>query len=190
MKTASLLLRAAEVTAALLLAGCAATPASTHSSLTLRLSQSDYAVYRIETGALGSYEVRDVGETVYLTRRLPLDEEKLQTLAQLAQRGGFYALPANLAELPAEDEHGRCGGNEAPSADCPALERIVVASDCGPDWRLRISEGSRSHEVHWACGLLDGAQRKALQPLLDAINALFAEHPTVANAPPPRRWRR
>ncbi|MCQ4167253.1 hypothetical protein [Tahibacter harae] len=186
MNTASLLPRAAAFASALLLAGCAAAPASPR-GLRLQLNQSDYAVYRIEADALGSYEVRDYDETVYLTRRLPLDEEKLQALAHLAQRSGFYTLPADLADLPQE---GDCSAEQAPSAACPALEHIVITSDCGPDWRLRISDGNRSHEVHWECGLLDAAQRKALQPLLAAIDALFAEHPTVANAPPPRRWRR
>lgn len=189
MKIPGLLPRAATLAATLLLAGCAAAPAATP-GLRLQLSRSDYAVYRIEAGALGSYEVRDSGETVYLTRRLPLDEEKLQALAQLAQDSGFYALPADLADLPEEDDSANCDGDQEASADCPALARVIVTSDCGPDWRLRISDGRRSHEVHWECGLLDRAQRKALQPLLDAIDALFAEHPTAANAPPPRRWRR
>lgn len=190
MNAARRLPRAAALAAALLLVGCAAAPAPPQNGLRLQLSQSDYAVYRVEADALGSYEVRDRGETVYLTRRLPLDEEKLQALAQLAQRTGFYALPADLAGLPQPGATGRCAGEPAPSADCPALERIVVTSDCGPDWRLRISDGRRSHEVHWQCGLLDDVQREALQPLLAAIDALFAGHPTVANAPPPRRWRR
>lgn len=179
-------LRIVVVLAALSSAGCASLLPHRSGAITLRYVQSDYVVYETDARAEGRYEVHDVGELTYLTRRLPLDEEKLAALAQLAERQGFFALPRDLDEQPRRAPDG-CDPDAAGEAGCERLDRITVTSDCGPDSRLRISDGRRNREVRWGCS---GETPAVLRPLLDAIRALFAEHPTVANAPAPRRWRR
>ena len=174
--------------AASLLAGCASAPSERTSAITLRYAQNDYVVYEIDANAEGRYEVHDYGELTYLTRRLQLDEDELAALARLAGRQNFYALPADLDELPDPDaDESLCDPSETADPGCERLEHVVVTSDCGPDSRLRMSDGRRSREVHWQCGSEPPA---VIRPLLDAIQALFAEHPTVTNAPAPRRWRR
>lgn len=175
--------RAAIVAA--LLAGCANAPTPAGRAITLHYAQSDAASYRVEVGAQGSYAQYRFGETVYLTRRLNLDDDRLVAFLQLAERSNFFRLPADLDTLP-EPETTPCGPDS--DDDCKTLDRIVVTSDCGPDSRLRISDGQRSQEVHWSCSLDSGG--RVIAPLLDAVRALFADEPTVKNAPPIRGWRR
>ncbi len=179
--------RAVIAIVAALLAGCAHTPSSPGHAITLHYAQGDAAVYRVEAGAQGSYAQYHVGETVYLTRRLSLDDDRLMAFLQLAERSDFFRLPADLDTLP-EPETTHCDPDSGDDDGCEMLDRIIVTSDCGPDSRLRISDGRRSREVHWSCSLSTG--ERAVAPLLVALRALFADEPTVTNAPPLRRWRR
>lgn len=172
---------------AALFAGCASTPSSPERAITLHYAQGDAVSYRVEAGEQGSYAQYRFGETVYLTRRLNLDHDRLVAFLQLAERSDFFGLPADLDTLP-EAETTHCDPSSGDDDDCRTLDRIVVTSDCGPDSRLRISDGRRSREVHWSCSLDIGA--RAISPLLDAVRALFADEPTVTNAPPVRGWRR
>lgn len=178
-------LRIVVVLAALSSAGCVSSPPRS-GAITLRFAESDYRVYEADDRAEGRYEVRHASELTYVTKRLALDEEKLAAIAQLAERQDFFALPVDLDQLPDNDPYD-CDPDAAGDAGCERLDRITVTSDCGPDSHLRISDGRRTREVHWGCS---SGTPAVLQPLLDAIRALFAEHPSVANAPAPRRWRR
>lgn len=180
--------RAAFVAAAALLAGCAAVPVSapTEGSVTLSLHESDYEIYRVEASQQGRYEQYRFGKLIYLTADFYIDAERLDAFAELVEKSHFYNLPADLDTLP-EPQPENCNREEEQDPDC-RLERIVVTSDCGPASRLRISDGRRSHEVHWSCRIDTG--RRAITPLLDAVHALFADQPTVINAPPVRGWRR
>ncbi|GMV30181.1 MAG: hypothetical protein AMXMBFR59_23060 [Rhodanobacteraceae bacterium] len=167
-------------------AGCVTAPSQRAGTITLRYAESDYRVYETDARAEGRYEVRHSRELTYLTRRIPLDTEKLAAIARLADRQNFFALPADLAQVP-DAGTGDCDPDADGEGGCERLDRIVVTSDCGPDSHLRISDGRRTREVHWGCS---SGTPAVVQPLLDAIRALFAEHPSVANAPAPRRWRR
>jgi hypothetical protein len=180
-------MRAAVAVLAALLAGCATSPASVpERTITLHYLQGDYVAYRVEADAQGSYAQYRFGKTVYLTAGLSLDEDRLDAFADLAEKSNFYNLPDDLDVLP-EPQSPDCDASAEQDPDC-TLERIVVTSDCGPDSRLRISDGRRSHEVHWSCGINTG--ERVIAPLLDAVRSLFADQPTVSNAPPVRGWRR
>lgn len=180
--------RATTAIVAALLAGCASAPSSPRHAITLHYAQGDAVSYRVDAGAQGSYAQYRFGETIYLTRRLNLDDDRLVAFLQLAQRSNFFRLPADLDTLP-EPEGAHCDPDSGLDGGCgTTLDRIVVTSDCGPDSRLRISDGRRSQEVHWSCSL--GAGERAIAPLLAAVRALFADEPTVTNAPPVRGWRR
>ncbi|MBL8299522.1 MAG: hypothetical protein JNN30_14385 [Rhodanobacteraceae bacterium] len=180
--------RIAPMVAALLLAGCAWVPPRSAGTITLHYAQSDYRVYAIDAKAEGRYEVRDLGKLTYQARRLVLDKGKLAALAQLAERQNFYALPADLDKWPAPPADDQdCDPDLAEDPGCERLDFITVTSDCGPDSHLHIANGNRSNEIRWSC---DRETSAAIKPLLDAIEALFAEYPQVANAPAPRRWRR
>ena len=177
--------RAAVALAAVLLAGCAAT--ASDREITLQYLDRDYVVYRVEAGGQGSYEQRRFDKAVYQSGRLYIDDVKLEAFLELAEQSHFFTLPQDLDELP-EPPRGSCDPSLAHDPGCEPLEVIEIASDCGPHSRLRISDGERSHEISWSCSKRKG--ERLLAPLLDAMRGLFADQPTVRDAPPVRGWRR
>ena len=180
--------RAGVALAAVLLAGCATVPSSSpEPEITLQYLDGDYVAYRVDANAQGSYEQRRFDEVVYLTRQLDIDEDKLEAFAKIVEESHFFTLPHNLDDLP-DPERADCNPDLVDDPGCAQLEVIVVTSDCGPDSRLRISDGRRSREVHWSCETDKGEH--AIAPLLDAVRGLFADQPTVQNAPPVHGWRR